>query len=68
MKAYTDYPIEELGDSPYMMTLIRECELLECSNDQCLIQIENVEKVIDRKYVYPDRHCSNPIVQGDVFH
>jgi len=53
MKAYTDYPIEALGDTLYEDAPIRECELV--SYDQtlyCEILVQGVIEYIKSGYVY----------------
>lgn len=34
MYAFTDYPIKKLGDIPYKLAPIRECEILEFDGDK----------------------------------
>lgn len=53
MKAYTDYPILELGDLAYEIAPIRECEVLSYDGDKyCRVVVGGIETEIKRGYLY----------------
>lgn len=53
MKAYTDYPITALGDTPGIEAPVRECEIIAYDGDKCLIvDMGTVRMEIKRGYVY----------------
>ena len=58
MKTYTDYPITELGDTPYQEAPVRECIVRGWDEDKYLsITVENCEDIIEVKkcYVYKEK-------------
>lgn len=63
MKAYTDYPIEELGDTPGQLSPIRECTVYSYDgNKYCSVEVEGVRKQIKAGYIYqaPGRVSETP--------
>ena len=53
MKAWTDYPFPELGDTPGIEAPIRECRVLTYDwNKYCLIEIGGEELTVKLCYVY----------------
>lgn len=53
MKAFTDYPISELGDPPNKEAPIREVEVISYDSDKyCLIEIQGIIKEIKWGYLY----------------
>lgn len=53
MKAWTDYPIEELGDLGGVEAPVRECEVLSYDGDKyCEIEVEGVRVLVKRGYLY----------------
>lgn len=55
MKAFTDYPIVQLGDVSGAEAPIRECEILEYDDDKyCLIRVESVEIEVKSGYLYTE--------------
>ena len=56
MKAYTDYPIKELGDKEWEIAPVRECKILSYDNDKyCKVQIGKIKKEIKICYIYPKK-------------
>jgi len=56
MKAYTDAPIEELGDISGEIAPIRECEILSYDEDKyCMILVEGVKLEIKSGYIYKEK-------------
>tara|TARA_R110000744_G_scaffold304225_1_gene412773 strand:- start:942 stop:1169 length:228 start_codon:yes stop_codon:yes gene_type:complete len=55
MKAYTDYPITELGDISGKKAPIRSCVVVGWDDDKyCKVVIGTVEKEIKAGYLYKD--------------
>ena len=53
MKAYTDYPIEELGDIFCIEAPIRKVEILSYDNDKhCKVFVNGIIKSIKRGYLF----------------
>ena len=53
MKAWTDYPIVELGDKPYVNAPIWEVEVLSYDGDKyCCVLVDGIEKSIKAGYIY----------------
>ncbi len=53
MKAFTDYPIIEIGDTPNEIALIREVEILSYDgNKYCLVFVQGVLTTIKSGYLY----------------
>lgn len=53
MKAWTDYPIVELGDTPGKLAPVRECKVLDWDGDKyCHIEVEGVREHVKRGYLY----------------
>ena len=53
MKAYTDYPILQLGDEPFETAPVREAEVLSYDGDKyCRILVGGVKDTIKRGYLY----------------
>jgi hypothetical protein len=53
MKAWTDYPFPELGDTPCMEAPIRECRVISYDwNKYCVIEIGGQELTVKIGYVY----------------
>lgn len=53
MKAYTDYPITELGDKPNKEAPIRIVEVVAYDSDKyCTVRIDGVTKAIKAGYLY----------------
>lgn len=62
MKAWTDHPIADLGDTPGYMAPIRECNVLSYDrNNQCFVQVYGVVVALDRWSIYkqPSRQFEN---------
>jgi hypothetical protein len=65
MKAWTDYPIIELGDVPHERAPVRECSVLSYDGDKrCLVLVDGVTKEIKAGYLYtkPGRSGEVPIL------
>lgn len=55
MKAFTDYPFVELGDTPGKKAPIRWCEILAYDGDKyCLIRIGFKYLTVKSGYLYTD--------------
>lgn len=55
MKAYTDYPINQLGDEPYKEAPIREIEVLSYDrNKYCYIKVCGIVDSIKAGYIYKE--------------
>lgn len=53
MKAWTDYPFPELGDTPCMKAPIRECRVISYDwNKYCVIEIGGQQLTVKIGYVY----------------
>lgn len=53
MKAWTDYPFEELGDKPNEYAPVRECDVLSYDGDKyCWIVVDGVKEEIKAGYIY----------------
>ena len=53
MKAWTDYPFPELGDTPGREAPVREITVLSCDgNKYCRIAVDDVESEIKAGYIY----------------
>lgn len=53
MKAYTDYPITELGDEPNKEAPIRQVEVIDYDSDKyCIVRIDGLTKSIKAGYLY----------------
>lgn len=54
MKAYTDYPIVELGDEPCTRVAVREVWVVSNWERYCEVRVEGVEEpvIIKRWYLY----------------
>ena len=66
MKAWTDYPIVELGDAPHVEAPIREVEILSYDGDKyCRVLVDGVEKSIKAGYLYraPGRCSVKPYAE-----
>lgn len=56
MKAYTDYPFKELGDTPHTAGPIREVEVLAFDGDKyCTIRIGEFIGDVKWCYLYKER-------------
>ena len=65
MKAYTDYPIAELGDAPGKLGHVREIEVFSFDGDKyCYIEVEGIPRQIKACYIYsqPGRHGEVPMI------
>lgn len=65
MKAYTDYPISELGDVPGRLGPVREIEVFSFDGDKyCYTQVEGIPKQIKVGYIYSQqgRHGEVPMI------
>lgn len=63
MKAWTDYPITELGDTPHVEAPVREIEVLAYDGDKyCRVLVCGIEKSIKAGYLYqePGRCSEKP--------
>ena len=63
MKAWTDYPIVELGDTPGMRAPVRECEVTEYDGDKyCRVVVGGHSVEIKSGYLYtqPGRFAEVP--------
>ena len=63
MKAWTDYPITELGDTPGMRAPVRECEVTEYDGDKyCRVVVGGHSIEIKSGYLYSEagRHGEVP--------
>jgi hypothetical protein len=50
---YTDYPFEELGDTPGKKAPIRKVEVTSYDGDKyCTVKFENITKEIKSGYLY----------------
>lgn len=55
MKAYTDYPVTELGDIAGKIAPIREVEIIAYDKSlYCTIIVEGVEKDVKSGYIYTE--------------
>lgn len=66
MKAYTDYPFEELGDIAYKGAPVREVKILSYDNDKyCEIEVEGILTEVKSGYLYksPGRYGEVPFVE-----
>lgn len=64
VKAWTDYPIEQLGDKPYTEATMREVEILSYDGDKYFrIRVEGVETEVKAGYIY---HRKGQISDGPV--
>ncbi len=55
MKAWTDYPVTELGDVSGQIAPVRECTVLSWNGDKyCDILVEGVKTNIKRGYIYSE--------------
>jgi hypothetical protein len=53
VKAFTDYPILELGDRAFVEAPVRACEILSYDGDKyCKISVGGVETTIKAGYLY----------------
>lgn len=53
MKAFTDYPIEELGDQPGKRAPVREVAVLSYDGDKyCEVKVEGVTAWVKTGYIY----------------
>lgn len=53
MKAYTDYPFEELGDEPFKKAPVREVDVINYDgNKYCRIVVGGVESSVKSGYLY----------------
>ena len=53
MKAWTDYPIEALGDEPYKKAPVRECEVISYDQDKyCKVIVNGINEEIKAGYLY----------------
>lgn len=53
MKAYTDYPITELGDKPNTVSPVRLVNVISYDGDKyCKVEVEGVKKEIKSGYLY----------------
>jgi hypothetical protein len=53
IKAYTDYPIERLGDIPYQLAPIRKIKVLSYDGDKyCMIKVDGYYEEIKAGYIY----------------
>lgn len=58
MKAYTDYPIIEFGDTPFEQAPIRMCTIIGYDQDKyCTIDIKGYTFSIKRGYLYITKEC-----------
>jgi hypothetical protein len=65
MKAWTDYPLVELGDTPNEEAPIRECEVLAYDGDKyCDVRVDGVVVNFKAGYLYtnPGRLGAVPTV------
>ena len=66
MKAWTDYPIAELGDTPGQEAPVRECEVISYDGDKyCDVIVNGVRLSIKCGYLYsaPGRFDEAPRVR-----
>lgn len=55
MMAYTDYPIEELGDTPGEIAPIREVEIISYDKSlYCEILVDGVTETVKSGYLYTE--------------
>ncbi len=53
IRAYTDYPIERLGDIPHQLAPIRRVKVLSYDRDKyCIIKVEGRYEEIKSGYIY----------------
>lgn len=53
MKAWTDYPIEELGDIPGNEAPVRRCKIVSYDGDKyCRISVNGARETVKRGYLY----------------
>ena len=56
MKAFTDYPILELGDKPNQKAPVRECEVLSYDGDKyCKIRVAGCFDEVKTGYLYAEK-------------
>ena len=56
MKAFTDYPITELGDKPNEKAPIRQIEIVDYDQDKyCVVRVAGVVKSIKAGYLYSEQ-------------
>ncbi len=68
MKAWTDYPIVELGDTPNVEAPVRECKVHSYDGDKrCCVTVEGVTLNIKAGYLYskPGRLGEVPAIDPD---
>lgn len=68
MKAWTDYPFVELGDTPHQKAPIREVEVLGYDGDRyCDIIVEDIQLSVKRGYLYQryGRYGDVPQIETD---
>lgn len=66
MKAFTDYPFEELGDEPYVKAPVREVSVISFDgNKYCRILVDGFETEVKAGYLYTSygRYGEVPIVK-----
>ena len=69
MRAWTDYPIEELGDAPGKEAPIRECEVLGWDGDKyATVIVSGVRTSFKAGYIYtkPGRCGSVPGINRNI--
>lgn len=53
IRAYTDYPIERLGDIPHQLAPIRKVKVLSYDGDKyCIIKVKGHYEEIKSGYIY----------------
>jgi len=56
MKAFTDYPITELGDKPNEKAPIRKVEIVDYDQDKyCVVRVDGVVKSVKVGYLYSEQ-------------
>lgn len=72
MKAWTDYPINELGDQAGVDAPVRECTIIAYDKDKyCRVRVGGIETEIKAGYLYqrPGRCIEAPPVRlQDLLH
>lgn len=53
MKAFTDYPVKELGDKEYVIAPMREVDVISYDGHKyCKVVVEGITRNIKARYLY----------------
>lgn len=50
--AWTDYPLRELGDMPFLLAPIRRCIVLDYDGKYCTVKVGGVYTTVKAGYIY----------------